>query len=381
MNQNNLQQIFSRYTEKFEYINNPDNDENYKWRVAKEFREYMDIALASGDNEFADALYKAKASTCNIIDSYTQPFHGLVEFARKEPGIVKQMFLDLYSEDGNDLKVQESLIADFFRKSNGLLDKYSPGSYRFKQNSHSVSAYLFLHDPDHHYMYKATQAQIMADCIGFYDDWGTGDNIKLDVFYRMCDELVSEVKKNTALINTDESRFDGRFGVKSEHLIADQEKHMLIFDIIYCCSVYDLFNGISFSRPKTKEKQLYAERKKKAQQLLQEYTNAQIQAERLSEARSIFMKIFKEGSSLKHKLYGNGVVKEIDEKYIIISFQGQEKKLGVTVAIAKGIITSENEDFMSTYEEYAPILNKEESIISAVERTKNALKGYEEYLD
>lgn len=144
MNQNNLQQIFSHYTEKFEYINNPENNENYKWKVAKEFRYLMDQALAANTSEFPNALYKAKVSTCNIIDSYTQPFHGLVEFARKEPETVRKMFLDLYT----------------------------PGSYRFKQNSHSVSAYLFLYDPDHHYMYKATQALIMADCIGFYDEWG-----------------------------------------------------------------------------------------------------------------------------------------------------------------------------------------------------------------
>lgn len=181
---------------------------------------------------------------------------------------------------------------------------------------------------------------------------GSGDNIKLDVFYRMCDELVAEAKKNTELINTDESRFDERFRVKPEDLFADHEKHMLIFDIIYCCSVYDLFDGISFTRPKTKEKQLYAERKKKAQQLLEDYNNALSLAEQLSRGKDLFLDIFKSGSKLKHKNYGTGTVKEIDEKYIVINFPEQEKKLGVSIAIVNGIITSEDERFISGYEDY-----------------------------
>ncbi len=202
---------------------------------------------------------------------------------------------------------------------------------------------------------------------------GSGDNIKLDVFYRMCDELVAEAKKNTELINTDESRFDERFRVKPEDLFADHEKHMLIFDIIYCCSVYDLFDGISFTRPKTKEKQLYAERKKKAQQLLEDYNNALSLAEQLSRGKDLFLDIFKSGSKLKHKNYGTGTVKEIDEKYIVINFPEQEKKLGVSIAIVNGIITSEDERFISGYEHYASVLKREESITSRVGCTKNAL--------
>lgn len=94
MNKEHLEQIFAHYIEKFEYINNPDYRESYKWGIAKTFRTLMDEALISDDSSFAAALYKAKSVTSNLIDSYTQPFHGLVEFARKEPQTVRQMFLD-----------------------------------------------------------------------------------------------------------------------------------------------------------------------------------------------------------------------------------------------------------------------------------------------
>lgn len=381
MNQNNLQQIFSHYTENFEYVNNPDHDENYKWQVVKQFQILMNEALSANTKDFADTLCKAKTSTRNIIDSYTQPFQGLVEFARKEPETVREMFQDLYADDGGDLKKQERQIAGFFMKSNELLDKYTPGSYRFKQNSHSVSAYLFLRDPDHHYMYKATQSLILADCIGFLDDWGTGDNIKLDVFYRMCDELLEEIKKNDALIRTNESRFDGRFRVKPEDMFPDKEKHLLMFDITYCSSVYHLFDGIAFERPKTKEKQLYAERKKKAQQLLEDYNDAVSQEEKLTEALNYYTESFKDGSEIDHKIYGKGIVKSIDAKYIVIEFPDQEKKLGLPIAVAKGIISIDTDDFRMKHMKYVPVLERADSISRAVERAKNALKGYEDYLD
>ena len=178
MNKNQMHQIFAHYIDNFEKLNDLDHAEYYKWQICYKFRILMDEALAADADDFADALYLVKDCSKNIIDSYTQPFYGLVEFARREPETVQQMFLDLYSDDGGDVKVQMELIKNFFDQSNELLEKYFPDSYLYKQNSHSVSSYLFLYDPDHHYMYKATQSQIMADCIEFYDDWGTGDNIR-----------------------------------------------------------------------------------------------------------------------------------------------------------------------------------------------------------
>ena len=244
MNGNNLSQIFRHYIDKFAYINGDEHAEYYKWQVCHEFPKLMQDALSADNDNFAKALYEAKKCTENIIDSYTQPFNGLVEYAKSEPDTVRNMFVDLYADDGGDIKVQMEKIADFFRRSNELLEKYTPDSFLYKQNSHSVSAYLFLNDPNHHYMYKATQSQRFADCVEFYDDWGTGDNIKLDIYYRMCDELVAEIKSCPELLETDRSRFDGKLKLSGGELHPDAEKHILAFDIIYCCSVYDLFDGL-----------------------------------------------------------------------------------------------------------------------------------------
>ena len=149
------------------------------------------------------------------------------------------------------------------------MDKYYLGSHLYKQNSHSVSSYLFLYDSDHHYMYKATQSQVMADCIEFYDDWGSGDNINLHIYYRMCDEILAEIKNSPELLATNQSRYDGNLKLKPGKLHEDGELHILLFDLIYCAHVYDLYEGLVFTRPKSKEKQLIIEQKKKARSLKQ----------------------------------------------------------------------------------------------------------------
>jgi hypothetical protein len=381
MNKDNMHQIFSHYIDKFEYLNNEQNSEYYKWQICYDFRRLMDEALAADDKRFPDALYKAKECSRNIIDSYTQPFYGLVVFAREEPATVRKMFRDLYSDDGGDIKVQMELIKNFFEKSNELLEKYAPGSYLYKQNSHSVSSYLFLYSPDNHYMYKATESKVMADCIGFYDDWGSGDNIKLDVYYRMCDEIVNEVMNCPELLETDGSRFDGRLHLKPGSLHPDDKKHILVFDIIYCCHVYDLFDGISFTRPKSKEKKLYIENKNKADKLFAEYEQAKHESDKLKQALDYFTVIIQPGDKAIHKSYGEGVVKDINRKYISIEFASGIKQLSLPMVLGNKLIKFSVDGFEEKQAEYQAVLKKADSIAKAVERSVDALKPYEEYLD
>ena len=81
MNENHLHQIFENYIKKFEEINNTEHQEYYKWQIAKIFRPMMDDALKSEDAEFIRKLKQIRKKTENFIDSYTQPFGGLIRFA------------------------------------------------------------------------------------------------------------------------------------------------------------------------------------------------------------------------------------------------------------------------------------------------------------
>ena len=76
MNENNVLQIFARYIEKFEWLNNDEHEEYYKWQICKEFPMLMKKALEADTDEFASVLYEVKKCSQNIIDSYTQPSPG-----------------------------------------------------------------------------------------------------------------------------------------------------------------------------------------------------------------------------------------------------------------------------------------------------------------
>lgn len=90
MNKNQIHSIFKNYIENFERLNNEVNSEYYKWQICYEFKNLMDDALATETERFAEALYKVKECSRNIIDSYTQPFYGLVKYAQEEPETVRK---------------------------------------------------------------------------------------------------------------------------------------------------------------------------------------------------------------------------------------------------------------------------------------------------
>ena len=382
MNDNHLQQIFAHYINKFQEINDPEHAEYFKWQVVSRFRAEMNATLSAPAGEFPAKLYEVKRLTENLIDSYTQPFYGLVEFAKKEPETVRSMFLNPYREDSGDLEDRQERIRDFLVKSHALREKYFADSYLYKDDMHSVTGYLFLYDPDHNYFFKATHAQIFADCVEFYDDWGTGDTVRLDVYYRMCDQLVERIKQSRELLATDESRFADGWGVDPDTLYKDPEKHVLAFDLIYCCSTYGLFDGISFVRPKSKERQLLQERKEKARELSMKLDEARRNVQRLEEAKEYANAKFSEGKAIRHRTYGEGIIRENDGSIITVDFPGNEgKRLGTFISVANGIISAADDHDDDRMAEYRGLLKKESSIKTGLSYAEKEFVQYAGYLD
>ena len=242
MNRKNLNQIFDAYIQQFELLNDSHNNESYKWSAIIDFQKAFDLSVS--DDALSGMLKEAKIASENLIDSYTQPFHGLVELAKPEraPEAVRAMLTALLEDDGGDLAARQEKIDTFLAECDQLVESYFPGSHLYKNDQRSAMAYLFLNDPDNHYLYKATEAKYLADCVGFYDDWGTMANFKLDVFHRFCDELIEEIKATPALMATHQSRFVN--AQKPMH--EDELLHVLVFDIIYCAHTYNLYSGMSF---------------------------------------------------------------------------------------------------------------------------------------
>ena len=382
MNELHMEQIFKHYIDDFEKLNNPEHMEYYKWQIVKRFRPLMDDALKSENSEFAANLLKVKKLTSNLVDSYTQPFQGLVRFSEHEPETVRNMFKSLFENSDGTMEKRQNAVTAFLKKSHELRDKYFPGSYLYKDDMHSVTTYLFLYDPDHNYIFKSSHALIFADCIEFYDDWGSGDSVKLDVYYRMCDQIVSAIKNSSEMMKTDASRFENGWGIDPQTFAQDKEKHILAFDLIYCCSTYGLFSGITFKRPKTKEKQLIQEKKEKAVRFAEELKTAQDELKKLQEALEYLNMVFKIGAGIQHKKYGMGTITDNNGSSIEIEFaNGDKKKFGMVLSAVNNIIVSQTDDYAEQMQKYREILKKEAAIKNAVSYAEKNFAEYAEYID
>jgi hypothetical protein len=103
MNTSRLQQLFAHYIDKFEYINNPELNENYKWEIVKQYQDIFNLDAP----DLAGMLTEAWRITSNLIDSqFQQPFYALIAYAREEPETVRTMFRDLFADDDGDLKIR-----------------------------------------------------------------------------------------------------------------------------------------------------------------------------------------------------------------------------------------------------------------------------------
>ena len=247
---------------------------------------------------------------------------------------------------------------------------------------HSVTGYLFLYDPNNNYFFKASHALKFADCVEFYDDWGAGDLLNLATYYKMCDQLVERIKNCPELIETDASRFSNGWGEDPNTLHPDPNKHILAFDVIYCCSTYDLFTGITFDRPKTKERHLMQERKEKALLFADTLNEARENFKQLEDSKQYVDSQLTPGTHIVHKRFGEGIITDKDGGIITVSFFNYpDKSLSAYDLIAKGLISTDKNESEDELAKHRDILGKEELIKAKLTCAEKDFAKYSEYLD
>ena len=378
MNRKSLNQIFTAYIDKFRFLNEDPQCEGYKWYSVVQFKEAFDLDAP----DFAAMLKKAKQSTYNIIDSYNQPFGGLVKIAEQsaeDAESVRELFRALLKDDGGNLTVRQEKITTFLKGCDALVEKYYPGSFLYKNDQRSAMAYLFFNDPDNHYLYKATEANYLSDCVGFYDDWGAMSAFKLDIYHRFCDELIAEVKATPELLKTNESRYENA----TKKLHADSNLHILLFDIIYCSHTYNLYSGLSFDKVTTAERKLYQENKAKAQELLAAVQKAESDLVQLQEAQRYFNGLIASNIPVSHKAFGELEVIAVKGEYLSVRVKknGETKNFMLLNAIANGFLKIAADDFEEKVAQFKTIMLREKDISNSLNSAKKAFYPYVKYLD
>ena len=86
--------------------------------------------------------------------------------------------------------MRQGRIHMFVDAINEKLQKAAPNKWKYNQDRRSVIMYLSFIAPDENFMFKSTEARAFSDCYEFGEDIGSGQTFRLDVYYRMCRELV-----------------------------------------------------------------------------------------------------------------------------------------------------------------------------------------------
>lgn len=321
MNKENLHELIRRYEEHFEILNNPENDEKFKWKAVRRFQDEW----FSKENEhlsFSERFSKAKAESSVLIDNSTvSPANGIVKMAQAEPKEVERLFCEvLFADDGGNLDLRQQHIEEFLEGIEAVRVKHFPGFWKYGQDRHAASCYLTLYKPEQNFIYKYTPTENFARYIEFGKDIGSGDNFSLKNYYEMGNLVVEALREHPNLLAAHEA-------LLTDDYYRDQSLHLLAFDIIYCASAYGFFTGLQHKSKKEAIKAYTQEQAKKAVAAKhQEEINAlEAKIQALEMQLDLYRSIKLVGVRVYQRDYGEGIVIWQNINMIRVQFANAEK--------------------------------------------------------
>lgn len=124
------------------------------------------------------------------------------------------------------------------------------------------------------------------------------------------------------------------------------------------------------------------EKKDKARLLVDNLEKARQRLSDYEAAREYVNSVYCTGTIIRHKSFGEGIIKENTGKYITVNFsKAGEKQLGTFVSAANGLITADAADYAEKMEKYKDVLKSEYSIHTAVNYAEKELAPYADYLE
>lgn len=326
MNEEILHELIARYEDGLDWIDGPVHDELFKWRAMATWRREWFKPKDAFAN-FAERFKAARRDFGLMIDTgRMHPSSGVIKLWEREPDAVEHLFLDvLFAETGGDISSAQAQMDAFIDDYEALRQKVYPGNWSFKQDRHSASVFLAMHDPALHFIYKSSEANMMAQYTSFGADIGTGKSFHLAHYYALCEAIIAAFKTHESLLEKHFAKLDAR-------CYRDESLHLLVFDLMYCCRTYGLYNGLPLPvTARTAKKSPAArtdiaagdprkeERQAKAMALQRELTALLSVPDECEDISLI-------GIRVRQPLYGEGTVVSQEANRIDVQFPGIKKR-------------------------------------------------------
>ena len=166
------------------------------------------------------------------------PSAGVLKLWQKDPVAVERLFREiLFADDQGDVDQTQEKMDRFVEEYELLRSKYYPRHFSYKQDRHSASVFLAVNYPEKDYVYRSSDAGMMARYIEYGFSIGSGGSFCLRNYYHLCDEIVSALQEHKSLL-------EKHFSYLTDAYYRDESLHLLAFDIIYCCRTYNYYSGL-----------------------------------------------------------------------------------------------------------------------------------------
>jgi len=364
MNNQNLHELIERYEQNFEFVNNSEHDEIFKWRAVKLFRDSWFAADAS-QKSFAEMFNDARRGSAYIIDnSQVSPTNGIVKMAEVEPVEVPKLFYDvLFADDGGDIVMRQNNMEKFLEEIEKIRLKHFPQCWKYKQDRHAVSCYMVFFAPEQNYIYRYSDAETFAQYIEFGIDIGSGENFKLDAYYQMCDLIVEALKEHPTLL-------EKHFTFLSDECYRDESLHLLAFDLMYCARCYNFYNGLTHASKKESVK-AYTEAQLREKERLAKEEKINSLAAEIHELRlkaETYADISLLNVQVTQRMYGTGTIIAQDKNKVTVRFGDVEKVFVINKKFMARPTFEDDQEIVDAFTEYDDIMVKISMLESELKR-------------
>ena len=377
-----LQQLFDSYTEKFETFNNAEHRETYKWAAVSHFQKYWDL-----DAEHFGEMFKvAFEDTGNQIDVPSfQPIGGVLYLCKQNTETmeeVREAFRRLLDKDGTDLKERQKQAESFVSDMNAILQRTAPDKWKYHQDMSSALLYLTLSDPDDNYMYKESECKVFAEYLGVKNDVFKKDILVLPEYYKLCDNVAAELLQQTDLLQMVDEALENEADNLDDSSITevDGDRHLLVYDLIYCAKNFQLYDEELFSGSSGKHQESadeeFDQEEKKIRDQIRSLNRRRTAAVKKREALC-FPDL--KGESVSHLRYGTGTVTSQEDKYLTVTFEkAGVKKFVMPEALTKGFLKGVSEDALELCSAIAGLDETIRTTQREIELLNIELNGYTE---
>ena len=201
--------------------------------------------------------------------------------------------------------------------------------------------------------------------LGYDEAFGTGAAFNLTQYYAMCDDLLNKLPKCDELTRLHTERLKNTM-----HGINDQ-LHLLVYDIMHSAYVNGYYPK-GFSRTATaKERSKAVKQKAERADLCMQIAEKEQKLQELLASPTALPDLT--GCEVTHKMFGVGKVLPSTDQFLVIDFNGQQKKFSTTTSMTSGYLTASAPAVMEQMQDYQAYTKEKDQLEKELKTMKSNL--------